>query len=1011
MIPTDSIRDSRSAAASASGGPRRSGASAAPAEEQVRAGMLAMSRERIIAEGPVAELFHVIVAATVSVLVLGTVPRAVLAAWAVTLIAAVAARAVQRHRLARQSFDQSLRRAFAVSITALALVWGVGAGVFERFMPFEDVALMLVVVSGLVAGATSTLASDTPLFRAFLFSSLAPLAIGIVTGPLDRPRLVALVLVALFAASMLVLHQRAHGTLLEQVRTNLRLAASEQRAARERAHLDALFQSAPVATVVVDDAGCILDANPRFETLFGYSAAEARGRTLNDLIVHTTELEGAARMDAVVRGGETVVAEVERRRKDGRLVQVRVSAARVEGAGEEELFVLYDDIGEEVRARAVLREARDAAERVAQMRSSFLANMSHEIRTPLNAILGLAELMLDGDLTGEQRRSLGLIESSGESLLALLNDILDLSKIEAEGLQLETISFDLPKLVDSTVSLLAVRAREKRLELLADVGASVPMRVRGDPTRLRQVLINLVGNAIKFTGEGEVLVSVRRMAMEDGTARVRFAVRDTGIGIPEDKQTAIFEPFDQADLSMTRKYGGTGLGLTIAGRLVGMMGGALQVESVVGRGSEFSFAVDFPVEAAMPAPLLSPGAVRLSGLRMLIVDDNASNRRIVREMLAAVGVSVDDASGADEGLGILHRAARTGAPYPLVILDAQMPMRDGFQLAQDVRADPALRTTRLLMLTSAAQRGDAQRCRELGIRGYLTKPVSRADLLDAVAGVLGSEEGADAGPAEIVTRHRIAESRRALHILLAEDNPVNQEVAATMLRKRGHRVDVVANGAEAVDRAGRVRYDVVLMDIQMPEMDGLEATRSIRTVPDCHDLPIVALTAHALPDERERCLACGMNAYLAKPFKAWELFAAAEGWGSRSTAPAKAIAPVDLGTMGPPPVDLDGFKKEMEEAGAGDAVAGIVDAFQENASRRIDAITRAVAASETAEVARLGHAFKSSAAQLGAHGLAAALLELEVAGKEGAMDHVRERFERFREEAETVLRYLRSTAR
>ncbi|MFI5214404.1 MAG: response regulator, partial [Gemmatimonadales bacterium] len=1007
MIPNDSTPDSAATATAplTGGAPRRSGATAAPAKEQVRAGMMAMSRERIVAEGPVAELFHVIVAAAVAVLVLGSVPRAVLAGWAVALIAAVGARAVQRRRLTRQAFDEPARRAFAVSITALALVWGVGAAVFERFLPFEDVALLLVVVSGLVAAATSTLASDTPLFRAFLFSSLTPLAFGIVIGPLDRPRSVALVLVVLFAISMLVLHQRAHVTLLEQVRTNLRLAASEQRAAREQAHLDALFKSAPVATVVVDSAGRILDANPRFETLFGYSAEEARGRTLNDLIVHTTELEGAAQLDATVRGGETVVTEVERRRKDGRLVQVRASAARVEGAGEEELFVLYDDIGDEIRARAVLREAKDAAERVAQMRSSFLANMSHEIRTPLNAILGLAELMLDGDLTGEQRRSLGLIESSGESLLTLLNDILDLSKIEAEGLQLETISFDLPRLVDSTVSLLAVRAREKKLELLADVGTSVPVRVRGDPTRLRQVLTNLVGNAIKFTSEGEVLVSVRRLAVEDGTARVRFAVRDTGIGIPEDKRTAIFEPFDQADLSMTRKYGGTGLGLTIASRLVGMMGGTLQVESELGRGSEFSFVVGFPVEASLPVPLLSPGAVRLSGLRMLIVDDNASNRRIVREMLAAVGVSVDEATGADEGLGVLHRAARTGAPYPLVILDAQMPSRDGFQLAQDVRADPGLRTTRLLMLTSAAQRGDAQRCRELGIRGYLTKPVSRADLLDAVAGVLGGEEGADAGAAEVVTRHRIAESRRALYVLLAEDNPVNQEVAATMLRKRGHRVDVVANGAEAVDRVGRTRYDVVLMDIQMPEMDGLDATRAIRALPACHDLPIVALTAQALPEERERCLGCGMSAYLAKPFKAWELFAAAEGWGSRTAAPAPAAAEREPREEGPPPVDLEGFRREMEEAGAGDAVEGILDAFQENASRRIDAITRAVASSQTAEVARLGHAFKSSAAQLGAHALAAVLQELEAAGREGEMDRVRERFDRFREEAEAVLHF------
>ena len=988
-------------AAASAAAPRRSGATAAPSGDQIRSGMAAMSRERILAEGPAAEIFHLIVAGLVAVLVLNSVPRVILAGWAVLLIAAVVGRAVQRHQMAGRGFDTAARRAFAVSITALSLVWGVGAGVFEHYLPFESVALLLVVICGLVAGATSTLASDTRLFRAFLFGMLAPVALGIVTGPLDRPRLIALIQVGLFAIVMVVLHQRAHGTLLEQVKTHLQLAASEQRAAREQAHLDALFQSAPVATVVVDGQGRILDANPRFQSLFGYSAEEARGRTLNDLIVHTAELAGAAQMDAVVRGGETVVAEVERRRKDGQLVQVRVSAARVEGAGEEELFVLYDDIGEEVRARAVLREARDAAERLAQMRSSFLANMSHEIRTPLNAILGLTELLLDGDLSPEQRRSLNLIESSGESLLTLINDILDLSKIEAEGIQLETVSFDLPKLVDSTVSLLAVRAREKQLELLADVAASVPVRVRGDPTRLRQVLINLVGNAIKFTHEGEVLVSVRRLAVEDGSARVRFAVRDTGIGIPEDKRATIFEPFGQADLSMTRRYGGTGLGLTIASRLVGMMGGALQVESEVGRGSEFSFTAEFPVEAAMPAPLVTPGGVQLAGLHLLIVDDNASNRRIVREMLAAVGVVVEEASGADEGLGIMHRAARSGAPYPLVILDAQMPQRDGFQLAQDVRADPALRTTRLLMLTSAAQRGDAQRCRELGIRGYLTKPVSRSDLLDAVAGVLGTEP--DAGPADVVTRHRIAESRRQLHVLLAEDNPVNQEVAATMLRKRGHRVDVVGNGTEAVASVRGTRYDVVLMDIQMPELDGIGATSAIRELPGSRDLPIVALTAHALPDERERCLRCGMNAYLAKPFKAWELFAAAEGWGARAAASAPKESP--------PPVDLDAFRREMAEAGAADAVEGIVDAFQENASRRIDAITRAVAAEQTAEVARLGHAFKSSAAQLGATALAAVLQDLESAGRAGAMDRVRESFERFREEADAVLHYLRSTAR
>ncbi|HXY70117.1 MAG TPA: response regulator, partial [Gemmatimonadales bacterium] len=783
----------------------------------------------------------------------------------------------------------------------------------------------------------------------------------------------------------------AYTGLVQQALTTVELVASEERAARERARLDALFASAPVATVVVDPAGKVRDANPRFQTLFGYALEEIRGQTLNDLIVPPTERAAARQLDETVRAGETVVIEVERRRKDGQAVTVRASAARVEGGGEPALFVLYEDISKEIAARRALQEAKEAAEKVAQMRSAFLANMSHEIRTPMNAVLGLAELLLDTELSTDQRRSLVLIQSSGETLLTLLNDILDLSKIEAESLQLEQVPFDLPRLVDSTVSLLAVRARERSIELLADMPASVPEQVRGDPTRLRQVLTNLIGNAVKFTEQGEVVVSVRLVSERDSRATVRFAVKDTGIGIPERQRQSIFQPFNQGDLSMTRRYGGTGLGLTIAQRLVAMMGGELAVRSEEGRGSEFSFQVELAVEPAMPAALPAPGAVPLSGLRMLVVDDNQSNRRVVRGLLFAAGVTVDEAASADEGLNMMRHASDEGQAYALAILDAQMPGRDGFQMAQSVAAEPALLATRLLMLTSAGQRGDAQRCRELGIHGYLTKPVSRADLLDMVAGILG---GAAAGPGghEVVTRHRIAESRRHLTILLAEDNQVNQEVAATMLRKRGHHVDVVGTGTAAVAQASKQHYDVVLMDIQMPEMDGLDATRALRAMPACADLPIVALTAHALAEERQNCLAVGMNAYVTKPFKAFELFAAAEGWGARSA---------------PPPVDLAAFRREMAEAGASEAVNGIIESFLDSSATRTDAMARAVEAGNTDEVARLAHAFKSSAAQLGANRLADRLKEMEAAAKEGAAARVREAFGAFIAEAEAVVSYLR----
>jgi len=908
------------------------------------------------------------------------------------MVAATLYRFSVRLRIRARGYDDASRLAFQLTVGTVAVAWGLGAALFAQWLPFQDVALLLVILAGLLAAATSTLAADRLGFRIFLIGTLLPPLLGILAGEMGRSRVIALLLIAVYGGVMFFLHEREHAALLERLTTHVRLTLSESREAWERAHRDALFDSAPVAIAVVDEGGFVRDANPQFTELFGYAAAEARGRALNDLVVPSGEKNVAERLDQTVRAGERVTVEGHRRHKDGQLIAVRASAARIQGSpsgGAGELFVMYEDMADELRARRALQEAKEAAERVAQMRSAFLANMSHEIRTPMNAILGLTELLLDGELSPEQRRSLGLVQTSGEALLTLLNDILDLSKIEAESLQIETIPFDLWRLVDSTVALLAVKARERNIELLTDIPAAVPEQVRGDPTRLRQVLTNLIGNAVKFTHEGEVVVSLSSVPADDGRSRIRFAVRDTGIGIPKDKQALIFQAFSQADLTMARRYGGTGLGLTIAQRLVTMMGGSLEVASEEKKGSEFSFTVELPVVAALPLALPAAGAVPLANLTMLVVDDSQSNRRIMRGMLESAHVAVEEAPDAEAGLAALHRAAAAGTPYALAILDAQMPGQDGFQLAETVRNDPQLRRTPLLMLTSAGQRGDAQRCRELGIRGYLTKPASRADLLDMVAGVLGT---AGAEPADVVTRHRIHESRRKLKILLAEDNPVNQEVAATMLRKRGHDVDVAENGRVALERVRATRYDMVLMDIQMPEMDGYEAADRIREIPECRDLPIVALTAHVLADERERCLAHGMNAYLSKPFKAFELFAAAEGWGAR----------VPAGTL--PPVDLDGFRREMAEAGAAEAVDGIVQGFVENLAVRVAAIGAAVTAGDAAEVARLAHAFKSSAAQLGAAKLAGLLREIEEGAKaNGELGDVNDRL---RQEAGKVEEYL-----
>jgi signal transduction histidine kinase/DNA-binding response OmpR family regulator len=649
------------------------------------------------------------------------------------------------------------------------------------------------------------------------------------------------------------------------------------------------------------------------------------------------------------------------------------------------------------RAESVMREARDLAERVARARSAFLANMSHEIRTPMNAVLGFVELILDTELTTEQRRALELVRSSSEALLMILNDILDYSKIEAEHLELESIPFDVSKVVHATASLLAVRAREKHLELLAQVSADVPRAVRGDPTRLRQVLMNLIGNAIKFTEQGEVVVSVSSAA-SDGTAKLTFAIRDTGIGIAAEHVGSVFKEFTQADSTMTRRYGGTGLGLAISQRLVRLMGGDLGVTSEVGRGSEFSFTLVLPVESAPPTR--TTGLAALGGRRMLIVDDNQTNRRILREMLGAEGIKVDEAATAADGLVALRGAVTKKARYDLAILDVQMPDMDGFQLATAVRGEKAIARTNLLMLTSAGQRGDGERCRELGIRGYLTKPISRSDLLEALGTVLAGPPE-EAGTPDVVTRHTIAESRASLRVLLAEDNPVNQQVAVAMLVKRGHEVHVSSNGREAVDAVRARDYDVVLMDIQMPEMDGFEATQAIRALPKGKDLPIIGLTAHALSGERERCLSHGMTDYLPKPFKAHELFALVEG-----TAEPKAAAAEPLATLAPP-VDLEGFRTTLREAGAEQALYSIIDTFVRQAPDRLAALATAVTSGTGDDIAKAAHVYRGAAATIGARALAELLEHVETTAGAGEVEEARETFERVSPVAHDVTEYLR----
>ncbi len=545
-------------------------------------------------------------------------------------------------------------------------------------------------------------------------------------------------------------------------------------------------------------------------------------------------------------------------------IPVRNEQGRVTG-----LVGIGRDITLRTRMLAEMDSAREAAEAANRSKSEFLANMSHEIRTPINGVLGMAELMLDTELDHTQRDYARTIHDSGKALLTVINDILDFSKIEAGKLDLEQVDIDLRSTIEDVARMIAFQAHRKRLELTLDIDAALPAAVKGDPGRLRQILTNLGGNAVKFTSAGEVAMEVKVLETTGEGSRIRFEVRDTGVGIPQDRIDRLFQPFSQVDASTTRQYGGTGLGLSIVRRLVDLMGGECGVTSVLGGGSTFWFSLRFATTDQVVAQR-TRSPLALKDRRILVVDDNQTNLKILSAQMVRCGVYATCVSSAANALVELRRAAKAGSPFEVALLDHDMPEIDGSQLGRMINADPSISSTRLVLLTSSGQPGESSHFSRMGFAGYLLKPVSHGDLVDTLMIVLGADSEAPDAPAlPIVTQHELLSMRardKRVRVLLAEDNLVNQKVAAKLLEKFGCSVEIAVNGKEAVRAWENGHFDVILMDCQMPEMDGYEATRQIRSrEPRSQRMPIIALTAHAMKGADEECRAAGMDEYITKP--------------------------------------------------------------------------------------------------------------------------------------------------
>ncbi len=748
---------------------------------------------------------------------------------------------------------------------------------------------------------------------------------------------------------------------------------------REKQYLEALVRNSPAAIVVIDLDSTIVSWNPAAEALFGYTRDQVMGRVIDEVVTSENQIAEAHSFSQQTIGENTLIhAVTQRQRKDSTTIDVEVLGVPVVVDGEKTgALAIYHDVTELQRARREAEEANHA-------KSAFLAMMSHEIRTPMNGVIGMTSLLLDTALTPEQREYANTIRDSGEALLSIINDILDFSKIEAGKMELENQPFDLRECVESALDLIVTSAREKSLELVYLIDSQVPTMLNGDVTRLRQILLNLMSNAIKFTDAGEVVLSVRlAQPPTDSSHKLEFSVRDTGIGIPADRLDRLFESFSQVDASTTRRYGGTGLGLAISRRLAEMMGGVMWAESTAGKGSAFYFTIEAEAAPAQARVYLRSEQPQLRDRHVLIVDDNATNQRVLVAQTRSWHMLPRETASPTEALSWVKR----GDPFDLVLLDMQMPEMDGITLATQMRRYRDEKTLPIVMLSSLDRRETGTEA--IRFEAYLIKPIKQSVLYDTLVSVF-------AGQPTIVRPHvleresefdtHLAE-RLPLHILVAEDNAVNQKLALQMLRRMGYRADVAGNGFEVLEALNRQPYDVVLMDVQMPEMDGLETTRRIHEQWSQNRPYIVAMTANAMQGDREICLAAGMDDYISKPIQVTALQNALQRWGARAPDSTEVDGKPDPKSV-PATIDwsvLDQLRT-LQEEGEQDFVQETIDLYLTDAPSLIDAIRRAISANDAGGLKLAAHSLKGNSNSLGAQKIGALSLELEKIGRSGTVE-------------------------